>query len=197
MDAAERKNKMMDAAMKMVAEKGLDSFSVAQAAAAANINEALVYRDFGTKENLLNECYMSVNKQILDLYKNEYMPAGCSNEDLFEEMCDHWHLFFECLINSGYKTLFLQQYRDSTYKMDPVMQQKAGQNDVKIVFKNIFLAYAKNKEDIDYISTYLIDGSILFAKRIICKEVQNDEEIYQKVWRLLGGGLRGLSLEKI
>lgn len=196
MDAAERKNKMMDAAMKMVAEKGLDSFSVAQAAAAANINEALVYRDFGTKENLLNECYMSVNKQILDLYKNEYMPAGDSEKDLFEEMYDHWHRFFECLINSGYKTLFLQQYRDSTYKMASGAQRE-GQNDVKVVFKKIFIAFAKNKEDIDYICTYLIDGSVLFAKRIICKEVQNDEEIYQKVWCLLSGGLRGLSLEKI
>ena len=54
MDAEERKNKMMDATMQMVAAKGLDSFSVAQTANFASINEALVYRDFGTKENLLH-----------------------------------------------------------------------------------------------------------------------------------------------
>lgn len=53
MEASERKRKIMDATMRIVAEKGLESFAVLQAAKLAHVNEALVYRDFGTKENLL------------------------------------------------------------------------------------------------------------------------------------------------
>lgn len=43
MEASERKRKIMDATMRIVAEKGLESFAVLQAAKLAHVNEALVY----------------------------------------------------------------------------------------------------------------------------------------------------------
>lgn len=49
MEASERKRKIMDATMRIVAEKGLESFAVLQAAKLAHVNEALVYRDLGQK----------------------------------------------------------------------------------------------------------------------------------------------------
>lgn len=197
MDAAERKLKMMDATMKIVAQKGLDSFSAAQAASLAEINEALVYRDFGTKENLLYQCYLMVNQQMLAQYQNEDPSAYIVVEDLEQQMYAHWRRFFLCLIGSGYKTLFYQQYRDSSYRNFTAAHQEAESYDVKMKFKSIFRRFAKREEDVEYVCTYIVDGSVLFAKRILCGEVQNTEETYQKIWQLLSGGLRSMAQEKI
>jgi AcrR family transcriptional regulator len=189
MEASERKKKMMDMTMKIIAERGLDSFSVAQAATAAAINEALVYRDFGTKENLLAVCYAQVNQEILQEYQNEEKKIMLTKEDMAEKMNDHWSRFFDCLIDGGYKTLFFQQYRDSAYHKKAMTEQK----DVKKVIYHILSLYTKNTEDADYLCAYLLDGSVLFAKRIICGEISNTKETADKVWDLLNHGMRGLS----
>ncbi len=196
MDAEERKNKMMDATMQMVAAKGLDSFSVAQTANFASINEALVYRDFGTKENLLHECYVSVNKEILENYQNVVERSFYDQETLQKQMYLHWHRYFTCLVEGGYKTLFYQQYRDSAYQMHSDKNLPADPYDIKENFRAILKRFLKNSEDVDFVSTYMIDGSVLFAKRVICHEISNSEETTAKIWQLLNGGMKGLSIEK-
>jgi AcrR family transcriptional regulator len=193
MDAAERKMKMMDAAIRTVAEKGLESFSVAQAAARANINEALVYRDFGTKENLLCECFIHVNHEMLDAFKNEQKLKTKNETNVLARAHSHWMILFAKLIDSDYKTLFYQQYRDSSYKMKEAEKQKIKQYDVKTVFAHSFVQFLKDPNDIDYVSTFIIDGMVLFAKMIICKELPNNEETYERIWELMNSGLQGLT----
>lgn len=196
MDAEERKIKMMDATMQMVASKGLDSFSVAQTANFASINEALVYRDFGTKENLLHECYISVNKEILENYKKRGECSSSDQKTIQKQMYHQWHRYFACLVEGGYKTLFYQQYRDSVYQMRQEKNLQTNQYDSKESFRTILKHCLKNSADVELVSTYMIDGSVLFAKRVICHEIANSAEITEKIWQLLNGGMKGLSVEK-
>ncbi|NLH63112.1 MAG: TetR/AcrR family transcriptional regulator [Erysipelotrichaceae bacterium] len=193
MDAAGRKMKMMDAAMKTIAEKGLESFSVAQAAVRANINEALVYRDFGTKENLLCECFAQVNHEMLDAFKYEEKLKTKDESSVLARAHSHWMILFAKFIESDYKTLFYQQYRDSSYKMREAEKQKIKQYDVKTIFAQSFVQFLKDPNDIDYVSAFIIDGMVFFAKMIICKELPNTEETYEKIWELMNGGLQGLT----
>jgi|LAHS01.1.fsa_nt_gb AcrR family transcriptional regulator len=193
MDASERKKKMIDAAMKTVALKGLDSFSVAQAASYAGINEALVYRDFGTKENLLNECFLTVNKEIMDHFTSDVNLHFNIQGDVAAQMHDHMDRFYKVLVEGGYKTLFYQQYRDSSYKMDEEMKQKFQEYDVKGIFQKIMSKYLMDKGYVDFLCVYLIDGTVLFAKRVINGEIPNNEEYTKRIWNLLNYGMRGLS----
>ena len=60
MTKEERQKKTIEAVKKIVAEKGMDGFSIRQAAELTGINEALIYRDFYTKDQLLDICYKEV-----------------------------------------------------------------------------------------------------------------------------------------
>lgn len=100
MEASERKRKIMDATMRIVAEKGLESFAVLQAAKLAHVNEALVYRDFGTKENLLFECYNLVANEVAGLYDDAPELVLADDEKMFEQFHEMWIDYFTFLIKA-------------------------------------------------------------------------------------------------
>jgi AcrR family transcriptional regulator len=198
MDAEERREKMKSAVMHVVAEKGLDSFSVAQAAEHADINEALVYRDFGTRENLLNECYRDVNKEILRQYGNETSHTYHNNADVQEQMYRHWLVFFQCLVRMGFKTLFFQQYRDSSLCRNEMAKNPVDcKDDAKETFIAVYSKFAKSQNNAEFVAAFIIDGSVLFAKRIISGEMPDTKETYNIIWHMLNGGLKEMSHIKI
>lgn len=181
---------MMEATMRCVAEKGMDTFSVAQAAAMAGINEALVYRDFGSRENLLMECYEQINHEICSLYQVPAQEAAKKNSG---NLYDNWHAFFLCLLNNGYRTLFYQQFRDSRHKMTPEQRKKVQKHDIKLLFKQAWIEHGNSEQSASFVASYVVDGSVLFAKRILCGELEDTEEMYLKIWKMLDGGMKSLS----
>lgn len=190
MDSKERKEKMINATTELVAQKGLESFSVAQAALNAHINEALVYRDFGTKENLMNLCFIHVNEAIINAFKNEQQLMDLSIDSVMERTHQHWKRLLCFLVENKNITLFYQQYRDSSYKMNQQSRKTVHQYDVKTKFEQIFLPFIKDQKDIEYVSDFVVDGMVMFAKKMITGEIPNTEITYDRIWQLTLGGMR-------
>lgn len=194
MEASERKRKIMDATMRIVAEKGLESFAVLQAAKLAHVNEALVYRDFGTKENLLFECYNLVANEVAGLYDDAPELVLADDEKMFEQFHEMWIDYFTFLIKNDYKTLYYQSYRDSEHIKTYVQKEAEGKTSdftglihvVEPVMKAFPLPEGMSMH---YIWTYLMDISAVFAKRIIRKELPDTKESYEFIWNLMASGL--------
>lgn len=197
MEAIVRKKKIMDATMQIVAEKGLETFSVIQVSKRTHINEALIYRDFGTKENLLFECYNEVAKEVAALYENP-QKIDMSDPNAMVKAChDIFIQYFSFLVKNSYKTIYYQSYRDSEHIMTYILKEKNGQAASFDGFKYLILpitqiANLPEGMTMDYVWTYIMDTSGIFAKRIIRKELPDTEESYEAVWKLLFTGLAGL-----
>lgn len=192
-----RKEKIMDATMKIVADKGLETFAMIQVSKKAHINEALIYRDFGTKENLLFECYNAVAKQVSDLYSNPSTIDLSSKESILKAMHDAWMAYFTFLVKNDYKTIYYQSYRDSVHMYTYLQKEKEGEaadfDGFKSMMKPIIgLVELPQGMNMDYIWTFIMDTSSIFAKRIIRKELPDTKESYENIWNLLFSGLRSL-----
>lgn len=194
MDANERKQRVMDATMRIVAEKGLETFAVLQASKKAGVNEALVYRDFSTKENLLFECYDLVASEVAQLYQNTPVLNITNPNEVMSQIHDMWIAYFSFLVKNGYKTIYYQSYRDSNHIHTYIEKEKQGKavqftdflNAIGPVFEHIPLPKGMT---MDYIWTYIMDTSAIFAKRVIRKELPDTIESYENIWNLLAFGI--------
>lgn len=197
MDANQRKQIVMDATMRVVAEKGLESFAVLQAAKLAQVNEALVYRDFGTKENLLFECYNTVAEEVAELYRDVKPIDFSDTQATYTQAHDIWYTYFAFLVQNGYKTVFYQQYRDSNHIHTYMEKEAEGKTADFTPFLSALQPLLASVEltnglTHDHVWTYLMDTSTIFAKRIIRGQLENTPESYEAIWNMLAFGIKGM-----
>lgn len=201
---AERKNKkaeLMDAAMEIVAEIGFASFSMKKVTDRVNVAEGLIYKHFSTKDNLFFCCFESIHKQIAALFDDGSIlqdVSGYSMEEIMLYVKRLWIKYFSFLVKNKHRTLYYFEYRDSPY-MAEVMAHDAEAGDT--YFKNfvhIFIELDKilhiyDKVSPNYLWTYILDVSGIFAKRIIRGELPDGEESYDAIYNLILNGISVVS----
>lgn len=197
MERLSRKEEFINATMLVVAESGLDNFSMRKVTGRIGVSEALIYKYYATKENLLYSCFESMHKSIARLFNGMKMPNAVSAADLYGFIRDLWLKYFTFLVRSGYKTIFYFDYRDSGH----IRQISAHDEEVRNTYFKDFseLIHSFNeyfhftqRSETSVLWTYILDTSGIFAKRIIRGEIADSPEHYEQIWRLLSGGILGL-----
>jgi len=100
---AESKQRIMEAAFKLIAKKGYESTSVAMIATQAGVSKGLLYNYFKSKEELVKALVMSAMSEadsVLDELRNNDPKIMLKNvfKGFFKEMRehhDHWRLITE------------------------------------------------------------------------------------------------------
>ena len=200
MENQTKKEMLMDATMRIVAQGGLAAFSMRQVTKAIGVSEALIYRYYETKENLLFQCFQSIDRQIADLFADEIFPAAASEKKLYEYIYGLWMKYFTFLVRNGYKTLYYFEYRDSFYYDAAVTGGKYGTSSAQAYFKSfVDILEAIDKEHHIYdkvcpelLWTYILSATGIFAKRIIRGKLAEDEQNFENIWKLIYLGLSGL-----
>ena len=200
MEKPTKKEMLMDTTMRIVAQGGLAAFSMRQVTKEIGVSEALIYRHYETKENLLFQCFQDVDRQIADLFKDETFPAIVTEKDLYEYIHGLWMRYFTFLVRNGYKTLYYFEYRDSFYYETVQTDGKCGMSQTHTYFKSfadIFEAISKEHHIFDKVSPdilliYILDVTGVFATRIIRGNLAEDEQNFENIWQLIYSGLSGL-----
>lgn len=188
-----KKELLLDCTIQAVAQNGLMSFSIQTATKMAGTAEGLIYKHYGTKENLLLQCYLYIYKEIRDLIEKDAVPAFSTKEDAFEYLHYLWKIYFDYLIDNASKTLYIYEYRVSPYMKAATAN---GDIDPKVFFEKTVKTFydidAKfnilNKTDLKSLFVYITDITIAFAVRIINGGSACDETMYNNVWNLIWGG---------
>lgn len=197
MKSAERKRELTDATMQIVAEQGLHGFSMRQVTRKVGVSEALLYRYFPTKEELLYSCFESMHKGIAAVFAHAKVPDFENLTDTFETIRNLWTDYFVFLVKSGYRTIFYFDYRDSSYMKHILEKDEEARNTYFSGFVQLFYAFEnkyhilKNVES-NYLWTYILDTTGIFAKRVIRGELPASDENYDVIFKLIFGGIYGL-----
>lgn len=188
-----KKQKLMDAAISLVAQNGLENFSMAKAAAKAGTSERLVYSHFRTKEAFLAACYAQVNTQIASLFTGKKLPDWETADSTMQYIRMLWDLYFSFLVRAGERTLFYFAYRDSDHISKAQKEDYTCFSEVaKAVLQVDSLYGIRKKTDVRCLLTYILDAAGIFAKRIIQGEWKDSEALRNSIWTLFSGGLREL-----
>lgn len=188
-----KKQKLIDAAIELVAEIGLENFSMAKVATKAGTSERLLYSHFHTKEEFLEACFLQVNSEISALFTGRKMPSWEKADSTMAYLHSLWDLFFNFLVSSKERTLFYFEYRNS----DHISPERKDDYScfaelVNAVLQLDSLYQISRKVDSQCLWTYVLDGAGVFAKRIIKGEWKDSETLRKNIWMLFSGGLREL-----
>ncbi len=192
-----RKEEFLDATMRIVAESGLDNFSMKKVTNSIGVSEALIYKYFPSKEILLYTCFESVHKRIAALYSGIRIPAIATAEDIYNFFRSLWTTYFTFLVDNGYKTIYYFDYRDSLYIRNVTERDDEAKRTYFKDFATLIHALAdrfnlKQEVDSPFLWTYILDTSGVFAKRVIRGELPSDGAAFEQIWQLLSGGILGL-----
>lgn len=188
-----RKAELMEAAMQIVAEHGLADFSMRQVTNRVGVSEALLYKYFITKDKLLCDCYVEVDKRVAACFAED-MPSMRQPEVAMRLVLDKYIRFF---VSNGYRTIFYSEFRRSKYVKFVVEHSKEADATYFSRFTELCVKADKKyhitqKIDENILWTYLIDGCCLFATRLIRGELPQTEETYSSICKLLTSGTIGI-----
>lgn len=160
-------------------------------------SEALIYRHFETKENLLLQCFQTVDRQIAALFLQIKPKDVHLGPELYQYIHELWMVCFTFLVENDYKTLYYFEYRDSPYiatvrERSDVVDKTYFKSFVEIFYSIDSVFHIYDKINPDHLWTYILDVTGIFAKRIIRGELPRTEDSYENAWRLMYGGMAGL-----
>ncbi len=196
MERTNRKAEILDVTMKMVNKHGLSFFTTKKVADCIGISEALIYKYFSTKDQLLYSCYEVMHKKIAA--RMDSTLYALTGQDLSEVEFIRllWFAYFDLLVEEDYRTVFYFSYRDSPYLQFIL----ANDEDTHSYFKS-FISFvnvmnekyqAFNEVTGHFLWTYILDTTGLFAKRIISKDLPDDKESRNLIWNLMFKGISGI-----
>ncbi|WP_033163236.1 TetR/AcrR family transcriptional regulator [Sharpea azabuensis] len=183
---------IMDTTMKIIAKNGLASFSMRQITDECGINESLMYRYFETKENLLKQCYEVLYQKIIAVHKDVDVDKLRRGE-VIEAFHKMYIEMINLLISEDYRTLFYYEYCEylniktehDVFEKNTVL--KDIMNELKVVVPSTI-----TDEEGRILIYFLIDMTSCFAKRIIRKNLPNNNQMKDYLWRVLKAGMINL-----
>lgn len=192
-----RRLELMETCMQVIAEKGLSAFSMKKVTKRVGVSEALIYRYFETKENLLNECFALVHRQIGALYDGFPRKMPDTTEEKYDLLHSLWITYITFLVKNDYRTIFYFEYRNSSYLGELRSLKNMEQNLYFKSFRVIYKGFNRHfhieeKTSADHLWTYIMDTAGVFARRMIRGELPNTQESYENTWKLVFGGISGL-----
>lgn len=198
MGKTDRKTEILQVTMQIISESGLDTFSMKKVTERMGVAESLLYKYYPTKEILLYSAFENVHEEIGSLFDGVEIPTVSNKEELLEYAYTLWKRYFLFLVDNDYKTLFYFAYRDSSYmchigRLDEELRLTYFRSFVSLVYAMENVLNVKISSTILW--TYLLDASGTFAKRVIRKDIQLNEDTLQQLWELFTYGLSGLIQE--
>lgn len=186
------KERMLDATMQLIAKAGLVSFSMKQVTEKCQVSEALIYRHFQTKENLLLQCYRRVSEEILAMFETVKAPVLETEEECRRYLHDVWMTYVRFLMKSGYKALYYFAYRESKYYAPEADETR----EVPACFENAGKFIWQNEKDgnnMKRVQAYVIDLTGMFIRYMHRNKGTNFERSAERMWYLLWSGILSLS----
>lgn len=194
----DRELKILDTTMEVVSEVGLEGFSMRLLCRRVNLNAPLIYASFPSKEELLYQCFLLVNRQIAGLFKNAAISPDATPAQVVDYFHATWLRYFRFMVSNGSRTLYYYIYRDSPNLSNILMRNNATVAQDMADFSRMFQVVA-NKLGIfqelspDFFYVFLLDGTGNFVRRVIREDRVLSEQEIESIWQLLTRGFLGFA----
>lgn len=192
MAKASRKDMLLEAAVRAYAKNGMDGLKTKCLAEEAGCSEALIYRYFKSKEELLAECYMRLHNEVSSVFANFQAPEDATALQLLKIGMDNWMQLFKLFVDSGYESIFYFDFR-----MSPIFKDLMGsRDDVSKTYETSFMNIFESLRDKfklnaggEEFRAFLVNTTGMFAIKVIRGELPNTKETFKSIQTLIFGGI--------
>ncbi len=183
----------MDAAIESYAKDGEQGLTTKNLAKVADCSEALIYRHFKSKDDLLRACYLRLHKRANDNFEPMAIPEDIPISELVKISKEYWIKIFSFYVDAGYEALFYYWFRLSDSFGEMLREDKG---DLKKVYVSSFM---NTFEDIrvrynlqisaEHYRAFMVFFMGTFVTQVVKGKLPKTEESYRMIADLLFGGL--------
>lgn len=187
---------IIEKTIEIVAEKGLEGFSTRQISKALGISTSNIYIYYKSKDELLYDCFLYVNKEIAEKLSEFKEPDNFEKETLSNYFRELWIEYFLFQINNDKHSLYYYAYRESNNLGRILVRNNkiVKENMNPFISKMAYIGAQLGFQDVincDYLWVYLLDSTGALVKHIIRKNIEFGENYVDEAWKLIFGGING------
>lgn len=178
------KEKLKRSAVKVTVESGMDLVTTQSIAKMAGCSEAMIYRFFKGKNELLTEVFLEIDSILSNfLLQNKNISVANLDEGLKES----WHNIWRWLLDHPDETLFLIRFRYSSLYTDETRNKRLGHDGSFDAFNQIIDARfgSPTFSYSGFIFNYLFEITLSFAERVALGRFVDNENVEQYIWNFI------------
>ena len=184
---------MMNAAIRIVAQYGFEGFTTKKWAAEAGVAEGSLYYHFKSKQDLLDETFFMIDREIASFFQDEEEVPE-TKEEILQFVKKRWVSYYHYLLDNPLKTLYYNRYRNSPRFTDEIQQKEVtyfGAFRQVVANMDAQVHFTKRIPE-DILWYYITDTTTSLAFRVVTGGTNHTEKSEQQMIDLLIHGLSGL-----
>ncbi|MEA5039170.1 MAG: TetR/AcrR family transcriptional regulator [Clostridiaceae bacterium] len=184
--------RIMDAAIRAVREMGLENLTTRRIAQLAETSPGNMYTFFSGKEELLEQCFYKVDKEIAALFTRVALPSDMIRNDPIGGVRKLWYIYFDYLMKNPDKTIFYYRFRTSA--SFPEFQRRRDESYfvpfLRLAEQLGRRSLVSGRINADVLWIYVLNTTLMYAKYIIEGVLPDTPATAESIFALLLGGLR-------
>ena len=185
---ANRREQILQSAIARIAEEG-EAFSTEDVAQDAVCSQSLVFRHFGSKESLMEECFLRVCQEVTDILAYVKLPEKLTKESLDAYAMELWDYCYTYLrSNSHIARTYLFFIRRGT--RFPLGYRTPG-DVMKRILGDRYGAVEEVYPDFDFVAGYLMVIANLTATGSFLDWIHDFDDPKDRLDRFLRYGILG------
>lgn len=188
----------IEGAVKTVAEVGIENMRTKHVADYAGFTEATMYRRFPSKEILLREAFLYIDKKISDILTQSSYIRNPGDTPFGLAVYAIWHEVFRYLTGHKEETIFLIRYRYSSLYTEEVRSKRQAYNggfdEAYAVFEKHFGSSDRSYRG--FLINYIFEMTLCFAEKIIAGKLEDNEDTEQGIWLAVSSAVKSWVLQE-
>ncbi len=182
----------IEGAIQTVAKIGIENARTKDVAAYAGFSEATMYRRFPTKEILLREAFLYVDRQVSNILAHSAFIRHPDSVPFGQAVYTIWHDVFRYLIRHKEETIFLIRYRYSSLYTDEVRSRRQAYNGGFDKAYEVFEKHFGGAEQSyrGFWINYIFEMTLCFAEKIIVGKLEDSHDMEQRIWLAIKGAVK-------
>ena len=174
----------IEGTIKIVAAIGIENIRTKQVADYAGFTEQTMYRRFPSKEILLRDAFLCVDKRISAILTQSAFIRNPGKTPFELGIYATWRKVYRYLIEHREETIFLIRYRYSSLYTEEVRNMRQAYNGgfdrAYAVFEEHFGKTAHSYRG--FLINYIFEMTLGFAEKIITGKIEDNEITEKSVW---------------
>lgn len=179
--------------MKAVRQYGLEGMRIQNVSDLAEISPGALYRYFDSKEQLIVECFIYVDRQVAEIFEHLKLNPLTMLSNPLEAVKSLWQPYFRFWVAHPDETVFYHRFRDSAFfpkydKSRDVTYFNAFIGMVRL-FKKLFPNLNQMNQDLLWL--HVLTSTVMYAKYVVEGTLPDNQETEDTIFQLLTTGLYG------
>lgn len=179
--------------MKAVRRYGLEGVRIQNISDLAGISPGALYRYFSSKEELMEACFLHVDRQAAAIFEHLAFDPRAMLADPTGTVRSLWLPYFRFWVAHPDETIFYHRFRDSAFFPEYDKHRDATYFNTFAgmvrAFRGAFPGLKRMNQDLLWF--HVLTSTVMYAKYVAEGTLPHDRETEETVFQLLATGLSG------